>query len=241
MRQVWQAEDGKAFDTEKECKDYEKELNLKRIKVYGDLAGKNYYSEKEFWAAHEEMGRLGKKWIEQNDIEKLFGADNQNYHSIGTEEENELEYGLSHKIIFRSIDNQYFITDEECRIHEEKIKGKNLAKIIDRERVWRSPRHGTIYYFATQEECLLYERTAYDGTVFNTPEERIEYEDELSREEYENEMEVLGKESEQEVNQILSEREIYGVNWDDEDNSLNEEREEIREEEYWNRVDGTPN
>ena len=54
-------------------------------------------------------------------------------------------------------------------------------------------------------------------------------------------MEVLGKESEQEVNQILSEREIYGVNWDDEDNSLNKEREEIREEEYWNRVDGTPN
>ena len=51
MKQIWQADDGKTFDTEKACKDYEKELNLKKIKLYGVIAGKNYYSEQEFLAA----------------------------------------------------------------------------------------------------------------------------------------------------------------------------------------------
>ena len=226
----------------KECKDYEEGLKQKNKEVFQYFAGKAYFSEEEYWAALDEMGRLKQKWIEQNDIEKLFGVDNQNFHSIGTEEENELEYGLSHKIIFRSIDNKYFITDEECKIHEEKIKGQDLTKIIDKERVWLAKDSlGLARYFATQEECLLFERTADDGKIFDTAEEKKQYEEEIARLDAQAFLEGEAQEAMEAIKKEKQDREMYGVHWGDEDYSLNEERLDMEEEEYWNKIDGTPN
>ena len=74
MKQVWQAEDGKTFETEKDCQKYEKKLQQ-------DL--------------------LLQKWMEQNDVEKLFGKENQNW--ITRLKENQPpEYYMDYKYIYRS-------------------------------------------------------------------------------------------------------------------------------------------
>ena len=206
MKQVWQAEDGKTFETEKECQDYEKKLQQ-------DL--------------------LRQKWMEQNNVEELFGKENQNYHSIGTINENELEYEyeMAHKIIFRSIDNQYFKNLEECKPYQKGLKNRDLSKIIDKERVWRSAYNA---FFATEEECQEHECTAFDGTLLNTIEERIDYENKHNQQAMEDFMdmgeEFLNKERE-------AEREIYGVNWGDEEDNSDWEEELLRRDPF----EGSPN
>ena len=204
MKQVWQAEDGKTFEKEKECQDYEKKLQQ-------DL--------------------LRQKWMEQNNVEELFGKENQNYHTISTTNENdpEYEYEMSNKIIFRSIDNQYFKDLEECKLYEKGLKNRDLLKIIDKERVWRSAYNN---FFASEKECHEDECTACDGTLLNTIQERIDYENKQAEEGMsyfmDMQQEFLNKERE-------AEREIYGVNWGD------EPWEEPEEENLWDPNEGSPN
>ena len=169
--------------------------------------------------------------MEQNNVEELFGKENQNYHTISTTNENdpEYEYEMSNKIIFRSIDNQYFKDLEECKLYEKGLKNRDLLKIIDKERVWRSAYNN---FFASEEECHEDECTASDGTLLNTIQERIDYENKQAEEGMsyfmDMQQEFLNKERE-------AEREIYGVNWGD------EPWEEPEEENLWDPNEGSPN
>ena len=208
MKQVWQAEDGKTFEKEKECQDYEKKLQQ-------DL--------------------LRQKWMEQNNVEELFGKENQNYHSISTTNENdpEYEYEMSNKIIFRSIDNQYFKDLEECKLYEKGLRNRDISKIIDKERVWRSAYNN---FYATEEECQEDECTAFDGTLLNTIQERIDYENEEERLNWQEYEEGVIKERQEEYElEIKKEREVYGVNWGD------EPWEQPDEENLWDPNEGSPN
>ena len=156
MKQVWQSEDGKSFDTEKECLDHEQKMqNI----------------------------LLRQKWIEQNDISLLFGNENQNYQ-IGADRNNpEIDYKIDNKIIFRSSDNNYFNDLDIFKLHEKELRKRDLTKIIDRTRVWRSDKRSwKIRYFLTEEECLLYESKAFNGKIFDTEEERIVFENEEQNE-----------------------------------------------------------
>ncbi len=153
MKQVWQAEDGKTFETEQECKDYEEELQQ-------DL--------------------LRQKWMEQNDVEKLFGKENHN-HTIRLKENQPAEYYMKYKKIYRSADNQYFNNDKEYTLYEKELRNRDLSKIIDEERVWRSNKRWEkkVKYFATEEECSVYERTALTGETFETIQEAINKDEEI--------------------------------------------------------------
>ena len=102
MKQVWQAEDGKTFETEKDCQKYEKKLQQ-------DL--------------------LRQKWMEQNDVEKLFGKENQNY-TIRLKENQSVEYYMDYKKIYRSADNQYFNNDKEYKLYEKELRNRDLSKKI---------------------------------------------------------------------------------------------------------------
>ena len=59
--------------------------------------------------------------------------------------------------------------------------------------------------------------------------------------EYQDALETEGLSLMGEIKKKKQDRDIYGVNWGDEDHSLIEERTEMDEEEYWNRVEGSPN
>ena len=162
MKQVWQANDGKTFYSEQECKDYEK-------KSYENLNYKKFEELKK----KSNQNLLRKKWIEQNDIEKLFGKENQLWF-LGEKKNKLAEDCMGDKQIFRSADNQYFNNLKEYKMYQKKLRNGELPKIIDKERIWRSKIQN--YYFSTEEECLLFERTSkYNGKIFDTFQERVEY------------------------------------------------------------------
>ncbi len=207
MKQVWQAEDGTTFDSEEECIIYEQSLTTEddSSQNFRWLLGRKCFSKEDEKAIFIEYERLRKKWIEQNDINYLFEGYTENldanYNSLEPFNDwSNCNDPCSMREIFRSVDNQYFRTNEECKMHEEKIKDKDLTQIIDKDRVWRSKWCNCPIYFETQEECLLHEET-------------------IKKEMEEEARGFLAGEAwiaEYEAKKLKNERKTWGVNWGEE-------------------------
>ncbi len=207
MKQVWQAEDGKIFKTEKECSFYEEQKRMHQ----------------EILEDNNSQDILFKKWLEENNTKKLYGEDAKKLSNETRENV------FRRSAIFRSADNQYFNNLEEYKIYEKELRKRDLSKIIENGRVWRSS-NGR--YCLTEEECLIEERTAFDGSIFDSFEEMQAYEAKYLHDCEMEHIEQLEKERSEDEEQL---REIYGVNWGD------EPWEQPDEENLWDPIEGSPN
>jgi thymidylate synthase len=96
-----------------------------------------------------------------------------------------------------------------------------------------------VKYFATEEECSVYERTACTGEIFETLQDAINKDNEINEELLEESDKAMWEwiaETEDERRKEEEElRETYGVNWG------NEPWEQPDEENLWDPNEGSPN